>query len=423
MKRPANLLKVLLLLGSGLLLQICIGCLGDARSGAVGASLPTSEGGVASRAVCTQVMAGQRLNADEVARMVEVRSRFFGAGNVDARTGAVRADRFIATWVDVTGYAVAMQGHVLLWDAFIGDTSGYVPTNDCELSDLRPEFIFVGHGHFDHAQLVPTILNRNRSTVVIGSGELCSDVVAATSSLFTPNCIVAIPLGADQATRSELNGIIPSIAITALKHPHSDAAAPEDLSNPSLILPVPLVTKLPGQGPCLEASAGGAAVGCPALTSPGSLTPSYVQDGKVSVLYQFRFGNNFAVTWNNTNGPNLVGDAVLTAMAGLPQTDLEFGSILGFNGITNGFLDARHIAEALRTRMLIPGHHDFLPGVAGETFEPSLRAEFNKMPQATRPGIQFMADPGDYVNPTRMIWNPSSKIWSQPGPVAESQGR
>src|SRR5690606_34431759 len=86
-------------------------------------------------------------------RCVAARTRFFGADAVDRTTGAVRADRVVLSWVGCTTYAVAIGGAVLLLDAWVPrlTSSGYVPATAQDLADLRPEAIFIGHGHFDHA--------------------------------------------------------------------------------------------------------------------------------------------------------------------------------------------------------------------------------------------------------------------------------
>ena len=51
--------------------------------------------------------------------LVKTRTRFFGAENVDQRTGAVRRDRAILSWFGVTNFALAIRGHVVLLDAWV----------------------------------------------------------------------------------------------------------------------------------------------------------------------------------------------------------------------------------------------------------------------------------------------------------------
>ena len=84
---------------------------------------------------------------------VAAREHFFGAENVGA-DGRVRPDRVIVSWFSVASLAMAIDGHVVLLDTYIHkgeDRPNYVPTTTDEVAALKPEVIFVGHGHFDHA--------------------------------------------------------------------------------------------------------------------------------------------------------------------------------------------------------------------------------------------------------------------------------
>lgn len=384
-------------------------------SSGLAATAPGGAAGDASKAVCTTQMAGAPLTPDQLARMIAVRQKFFGAANVDALTGAPRADRVMASWISVSGYALAINGQVVLLDAFVGNNSGnnYIPTDDCELSDLRATHQFIGHGHVDHAQLAATLANRSRNMVTVGSAQLCADLATSLMGLTTPQCVEATAREATPGTVRQLAPLIPGVQITTLRHLHSDAGAPANPTDPSIGVPVPAFPKPVGAGPCTN---------CPAPTSPDAVVMATNEDGEVSVLYQFRLGD-FVLTWNNTNGPNTPGDATLTAMSQLPQTDVELGSILGFNVFANGFLDARNIAEALRTRLLVPNHHDFIGPYEGRSYEMSLRMEFDKTPADKRPGIAFVSDPVDYLNAARLTWNPQAAVWKDITPVSEAMAK
>src|SRR5277367_3169287 len=50
---------------------------------------------------------------------IAARQRFFGAENVDARTGEVRRDRVIFSWITNAGYAASFRGRVVLLDTYI----------------------------------------------------------------------------------------------------------------------------------------------------------------------------------------------------------------------------------------------------------------------------------------------------------------
>ena len=56
-------------------------------------------------------------------------------------------------WVGVSSFIVSMKGHLFLLDAWeiVGAHANYVPIRREELAAIKPEAIFIGHGHFDHA--------------------------------------------------------------------------------------------------------------------------------------------------------------------------------------------------------------------------------------------------------------------------------
>ena len=92
---------------------------------------------------------------------IAARARFFGAENVDARNGEVRADRVIFSWVTNASLAVSIRGRIVLLDTYINrpelpPAAGAAdlrrsPISIQELVALAPEAIFLGHGHGDHA--------------------------------------------------------------------------------------------------------------------------------------------------------------------------------------------------------------------------------------------------------------------------------
>src|SRR5213078_2756567 len=94
-------------------------------------------------------------SAADLAAMIKARQKFFGIENVDANTGAVRKDKVIASWATNTTYASSIMGHVVLLDSYLSrpelPTSPidrrYDPILPQDLVDVRPEAIFLGHGH------------------------------------------------------------------------------------------------------------------------------------------------------------------------------------------------------------------------------------------------------------------------------------
>ena len=91
--------------------------------------------------------------------LVNARQKFFGVENVDEK-GNVKKDKVIFSWATNTTYVVSVQGRVMLLDSYICSGPSCRPTPidrrrtkvlPQDFVDLRPEAIFLGHGHGDHA--------------------------------------------------------------------------------------------------------------------------------------------------------------------------------------------------------------------------------------------------------------------------------
>src|SRR6478609_2148049 len=105
---------------------------------------------VLAAAASTSALAAAPADPD----LIKARSHFFGFENVDQKTGEVDPDKLIISWFSVQSFAVAVRGRVFFLDSYIyrlADRPAYVPTTVQELVDLKPEVIFIGHGHGDHA--------------------------------------------------------------------------------------------------------------------------------------------------------------------------------------------------------------------------------------------------------------------------------
>ena len=328
------------------------------------------------------------------AETVAARQRFFGAGNVDARTGAVRADRMIMSWYGVTNFAVAIRGHVVLFDAWVarGAHSGYIPTTPDELAKLRPSHIFIGHSHFDHAADAVPIAEAAGATLV-GLGEHCAEL-ASRAAAVPPRCVEVLPTDAPAGTAADVR-VLDGVEIRAVKHLHSGGEQPDGSDSGGYHVPV---TPPPSTT---------------ALTHPP--TPQDVQhlvehapdaEGG-SVLYRFRVGG-LSFVWNDTAGP-LKENApeAFDALRALRPVDIQVGAIQGFNQVTNGMRDVRLYLEALQPRVLVPTHHDdWLVGITtnGSAYEAPLMAELSRMPAETRPQVRFITDPADYIRPEALTF-------------------
>ena len=143
--------------------------------------------------------------------LVKARQHLFGAENVNAVTGKVRPDRVILSWFSVSSLAAALRGRVVLLDTYIDsreDCPNRVPTTLDELVALQPEMIFIGHGHFDHADTAGYLAAVTGATVV-GTPEHCAqvraDAQAALGSPVTITCVEAV--SANSAPGAEVNDL------------------------------------------------------------------------------------------------------------------------------------------------------------------------------------------------------------------------
>ena len=320
---------------------------------------------------------------------IALRQRYFGAQNVDPQTGAVRRDRVILSWFGVTNFAMAIRGHVVLLDAWVprGTHSGYVPASPEELALLRPEAIFIGHAHFDHAADSVPIAQASGATIV-GSAEQCAELRGRAPSL-PPRCVEALAPAAPPGTAAGV-AVLRGVETTAVKHVHSGAREPDGSDAGGYHVPVtppPSTTQLEH----------------PATPQDMAQLVDHAPDAEAgTVLYRFRFGD-FSLLWNDSAGP-LSDDApeAFDVLRSLRPIDVQVGAIQGFNQITNGMRDPRQYIEAFAPALFVPTHHDdWAAGITtkGENYRAPFEAELQRMAPEQRPQVRFITDPADYVKP------------------------
>jgi hypothetical protein len=308
---------------------------------------------------------------------IAARQRFFGAENVDARTGEVRRDRVIFSWITNAGYAASFRGRVVLLDTYInrfevppasGPDLRRTSFGADDMIDLKPEAIFLGHGHGDHADNAAYIA-KWLNIPVYATPETCDvlqeDVtrMAADANLINGgaklvpnsapiNCIGVVPRGSVPGTSIvNIDQLNPVACIVAFKHIHSSSVPTDpDFWGANPIVPVindfdPREPAIYPPGTCVApynpsttrepagttaaigpGATGGVLVegvkglqGClatgPVLTTlvPGQMNLSTTgfggAAGPYSIFYQIilRDGNHFTTTWHNTAGPLIEG--------------------------------------------------------------------------------------------------------------------
>ncbi|MGI8460636.1 MAG: MBL fold metallo-hydrolase [Solirubrobacterales bacterium] len=322
---------------------------------------------------------------------VAAREHYFGAENVSPE-GALRRDQVLLSWFSVASFAAAFDGHVVLLDTYIHkseDAPGYVPTTTEELVDLKPEAIFLGHGHFDHADTAGEIAARTGATL-IGTPEHCAQAreeAAGFGSLSEPvKCITAAASADAPGATRELDGLGAlgeDVEVTALKHVHS-AAEPPDGENHETSL-VAGATPDPGQ----------VLLHPPGPSVVSGLNPGGDEGG--TVLYQFRLGG-FSLTWNDSAGPlRERAPAVFDALRALPETDVQVGATLGFNDPTNGMRDPVDYMTTLEPDVFVAQHHDFVAEYgASKALEGVFRRELAKR-DGNFGEVRWLYDPSDYL--------------------------
>jgi len=325
--------------------------------------------------------------------LVRARRKHFGAANVDRRTGAIRRDRVLLSWIGCAGFALAIDGEVLLLDAWIprGIHGGRVPTSVAELAALRPRAILIGHGHFDHAADAHRIAELS-GAVVVGTAQHITQVRAKASKR-----IRGLVVGDERDPHGTVRRArLGSIRLTAVRHPHS-TPKPPDLSDPHLPL-LPLPDPLT---PLLHP---------PSLADCAGLLTGLAGDAEGgSLLYQLRVPG-FTLVWHDTVGP-LKEDAprVRRVLRRLPRPDVHVGAIQGFGQITNGLRDVRHYVADVGGTVFVPSHHDDwgAPLIASPAsgYRGPLEAELRRIPAARRPHLRFLSDPHDYLRADRLTFS------------------
>jgi L-ascorbate metabolism protein UlaG (beta-lactamase superfamily) len=100
--------------------------------------------------------------------LIDARAKIFGIENVDARTGALPKDKVIFSWLGHNTGAVSLRGRVIMLDTYIARlevTPGRTPIVIKDLVDMKPEALFIGHGHGDHADNAAFLAAKTGATI------------------------------------------------------------------------------------------------------------------------------------------------------------------------------------------------------------------------------------------------------------------
>ena len=407
----------------------------------------------AGAALCLMSFAAAAAKEPDAA-LAAARQKFFGVENVDAE-GNVAKDKVIFSWLTNTTYAVSVRGRVVLLDSFAtrlevapGRTNFVIK----DIVELRPEAIFIGHGHFDHADNAAYIAAKTGAEI-FASQETCpvmhfdlqrmkaspliqNDPVARIDPAATIRCTDVTTTGSVPGSQLvRLAALEPDVCVLGYRHLHSVLVArdpdfavndvpvsvdPRDAALfPLGIRLQPFNPPLPGQMDLRTGVGFGA--------NPG---------GPVSLAFQFvlRDDPHFTFLWQNSggalkegrgngwNGTPEDGARLVSLMRGLPPTDVLLGPVSTANYPNNALRDIVMYQEALKPQIFLPGHHTTGTIGAEGSSAPLYAALLRQMsimeapvgawpgfPRSEWPDIRWTTDPTDYARP--IAFDPKDKNW------------
>jgi L-ascorbate metabolism protein UlaG (beta-lactamase superfamily) len=310
--------------------------------------------GAAMVAAACAAMAHDRDDDNDAARaaLVKARQKIFGVENVDEK-GRVDKEKVIFSWATNTTYVASILGRVVLLDSYITKPElpsapidrRYTPLLPKEVADAKPEAIFLGHGHGDHADNAAFIAKWSGATIY-ASAETCqvmqldvqrmwNDANAVNGGAkIVPNgdpvkCVEVVQAGSrpgqyDETTgrskATRLSALDPQVCILSFKFIHSGTAPVDpsfthsplsDLGDPrysgttigTRVYP-PMYPNGTSYIPTNPPVAGQMDT-----RTTGFGSPPGIPGGSITILYQFvlRGDNNFSFVWLNSAGPATEG--------------------------------------------------------------------------------------------------------------------
>jgi hypothetical protein len=350
------------------------------------------------------------------ATTIAARQHFFGFENV-SQNGKIDEDKVIITWFSVQSYAVAVRGRVFLLDSYIYRVAdapppgsyAYVPTTVPELVALKPEAIFIGHGHGDHADNAAYIAVLT-GAAIFGAAEHCESMRADAIRIFGPGTEVkctslTTPSSDPGAEVREIDVLRPDVCVTSFKHVHSGAQGGVNPAFPGVLVN-------PIRDPRVDTL-------FPALPPPAldTRTVALSGGGPISMFYQFTVADSdFSFVWHDTNGPVVqVAPQVLGMLERLPKVDVEIGSLVSSGEAVTGVRDIGMYIQAIKPKIFYGGHSDNFNIGATVFYHRALQSQLDvfNVPANERPDIRGFHDPYDYLRPGLATFDLKNKVWRE----------
>ena len=404
------------------------------------------------RALCRALAAAGLAAASMTAAadaMVDARIKIFGIENVDATTGAIKKDKVVFSWLGHISGAVSMLGRVVLLDSYIPRLEvapGRTPFTIKDVVDIKPEAIFIGHGHSDHADNAAFIAAKTGATLYM-TPEACgtaqtalarmkadtfmqADPFYAIPAATTITCVGITTAGSTPGTQVvRINQLEPLVCINSFRALHSVAVPVDpdwgpvpvtdtpDPRDPTLFPPgVPLTPTNPRQAGQQDLRQG---------NGPGGAD-------QLNFHFVLRGGYNFTLHFNNsigalkegrgsnwTTGVPADGQRLLDLARNLPNTDLNFGTLSSGNTDENGWRDHVYWAQALKPKIMTTGHAPVgaaLQYYAGFLNHLKLMEQpknaWPGFPRAQWPIVRNHTDPTDVLKPE--VYTNGDPAWQNP---------
>ncbi len=389
--------------------------------------------------------------------LVAARQKIFGVENVDTRSGEINKD-VVFSWLGHNTGAVAMSGRIVLMDSYIPRLevkAGRTPFVIKDIVDMKPEAIFVSHGHGDHADNAAFIAAKTGATLYM-SPEACTTAQTALTRMkndpfmnadpffaipakATVNCVGMTAEGSVPATQVvRVRSLEPQICVLAYRALHSVGVPLDpDWGDRSVIdTPDPNDELWFSRGVSLTPS------------NPRQLGQQDIRQGAGAggvdqINYQFvvRKGNQFTIMVNSSigalkegkgrnwpNGTPADGQRLLDLVGNrLPITDLLFTTLDTGNLIPNGWRDQVMWTGAIRPKILTTGHVPV--GAAMQYYAGFLsqlelmeqpRNQWRGFPRSEWPQVRNHTDPTDILKP--QVFDVHDAAWKhqqKPGRVAQ----
>jgi hypothetical protein len=385
--------------------------------------------------------------------MIDARTKIFGLENVDATTGAVKKDKVVFSWLGHISGAVSIMGRVIMLDTYVPRlevTPGRTPFVIKDLVDLKPEALFIGHGHSDHADNAAFIAAKTGATLYM-TPEACgtaqtaldrmkndpfmqADPFYAIPQATTINCVGLTTAGSTPGTEVvRINQLEPLVCINSFRALHS-VSVPVDPDWG----PIPVVDTPDPRDPTLFPPGVPLTPTTPRQAGQQNLLQGAGPGGPDELNFQFvlRGGYNFTMFVNNSvgamkegvgsnwpDGTPADGQRILNLLRALPNTDLNFATLSSGNTDNNGWRDHVYWAQALQPKVMTTGHAPI--GAALQYYSGFLnQLKLMEQPRNAWPGfphtlwpiVRNHTDPTDVLKPE--VYSNGDPAWLNPQKAA-----